>query len=60
MATVLARGHTLEQALEPTDDDVIASLGRIPENKQHCSLLGINALHAAVKNSRGIHRIDSA
>jgi len=31
-----------------TDDDVIEALGGIPENKKHCSLLVINALHAAI------------
>jgi len=48
MVTHLARGGTLEQAMALTDDDVIESLGGIPENKKHCSLLGINALHAAI------------
>ena len=48
MATELARDRTLKEAIELTDDEVIAALGGIPENKRHCSLLGINALHAAV------------
>jgi len=48
MATELARGRTLQEAIDLTDDEVIAALGGIPENKRHCSLLGINALHAAV------------
>ena len=48
MATDLARGRTLEEALSMNDDDVIAALGGIPENKKHCSLLGINALHTTV------------
>lgn len=48
MATELARGRSLEEAMSLNDDDVIAALGGIPENKRHCSLLGINALHAAV------------
>lgn len=48
MATELARGKRLEEALDLTDDEVIAALGGIPENKKHCSLLGINALHAAI------------
>ena len=48
MVTYLARGRTLEQAMALTDDDVIEALGGIPENKKHCSLLGINALHAAI------------
>ena len=48
MATELACGRSVEQALDLTDDEVIEALGGIPENKRHCSLLGINALHAAV------------
>jgi nitrogen fixation NifU-like protein len=50
MATELACGRTVEEALALTDDDVIAALGGIPENKRHCSLLGINALHAAIRD----------
>jgi len=48
MATQLARGRALEEVMALTDDDVIEALGGIPENKKHCSLLGINALHAAI------------
>jgi nitrogen fixation NifU-like protein len=48
MVTQLARGSSLEEAMALTDDDVIEALGGIPENKKHCSLLGINALHAAI------------
>jgi nitrogen fixation protein NifU and related proteins len=48
MATELALGRTLREALELTDDEVVAALGGIPANKRHCSLLGIHALHAAV------------
>ena len=48
MVTHLARGRALEEAMALTDDDVIEALGGIPENKKHCSLLGINALHAAI------------
>ena len=48
MVTELARGRSVEQALDLTDDEVIEALGSMPENKRHCSLLGINALHAAI------------
>lgn len=50
MLTVLADGRTLTEALRISDDDVVKALGGIPENKQHCSLLGVKALHAAIKN----------
>ena len=50
MATTLASGKTLEDAAELTDDDVIKALGGIPENKRHCSLLGISALQKAIND----------
>ena len=50
MATRLALGRTLEEAAELTDDDVIREFGGIPEEKKHCSLLGITALHNAIND----------
>lgn len=50
MATKLAMGKTLEEAALLTDDDVIRELGGIPEEKKHCSLLGITALHKAISD----------
>ncbi len=50
MATTLALGKTLEEAAVLTDDDVIEALGGIPEDKKHCSLLGINALQKAIND----------
>jgi len=48
MLTTLAEGKTIEQAKLISDDDVIEALGGIPENKRHCSLLGVRALLAAI------------
>ncbi len=39
-------------ALNLNDDVVVEALGGIPENKKHCSLLGINALHTAAEDFR--------
>jgi len=50
MATRLALGRTLEEAAELTDDDVVRELGGIPEEKKHCSLLGITALQKAIND----------
>ena len=50
MATLLAQGKTIEEAEKLTDDDVIEALGGIPEHKKHCSLLGISALHEAIRD----------
>ncbi len=48
MLTVLADGKTIEEAKLITDDDVVTALRGIPENKKHCSLLGVQALKAAI------------
>jgi len=50
MLTVLAKGKTIEEAKQITDDDVVEALGGIPAKKRHCSLLGVKALQAAIKN----------
>jgi len=50
MLTVLAEGKTVEDAGQISDDDVVAALGGIPENKKHCSLLGVQALQAALED----------
>jgi nitrogen fixation NifU-like protein len=50
MLTHLAKGKSVEEAKRITDDDVIEALGGIPERKKHCSLLGVLALQAAIKN----------
>ncbi|MBN2320543.1 MAG: iron-sulfur cluster assembly scaffold protein [Acidobacteria bacterium] len=50
MLTDLAKGRTVEEAKRITDDDVVEALGGIPERKKHCSLLGVLALQAAIKD----------
>ena len=50
MLTDLAKGKAIEEARCITDDDVIEALGGIPERKKHCSLLGVLALQAAIKD----------
>jgi len=46
----LVKGKTLEQALKLTKQDVVDFLGELPALKIHCSVLGIDALKAAVKD----------
>jgi NifU-like protein len=48
----MAKGQTLEAALGITPDDVIASLGGLPEHKTHCSALSYGAFTAAVHACR--------
>ena len=50
IATELAIGKTLDEALELTDNDVIKTAGGIPARKAHCSLLAIGGLHQAIQN----------
>jgi nitrogen fixation NifU-like protein len=50
MLTALAEGKSIEDARRITDDDVVESLGGIPEKKRHCSLLGVRALQAAIED----------
>jgi len=44
----LAMGKTLNEALSLRDDDIIQALGGLPKRKQHCSLLGLQALQQAI------------
>jgi len=46
--TELAKGKSCDDALLLTDDDVVEFLGGLPEQKKHCSLLGIRALKQAI------------
>ena len=46
--SVLAIGKTFSEAMELTDDDVVRFLGGLPQGKQHCSLLGVQGLYAAM------------
>jgi len=48
IATELAIGKTLDEALKLTDNDVIEAAGGIPARKAHCSLLAIKGLHEAI------------
>lgn len=46
--TELAKGKLCDDALQLTDDDVVEFLGGLPEQKKHCSLLGIRTLKQAI------------
>jgi nitrogen fixation NifU-like protein len=50
MTTELAKGQTLEDALQITRKDVADSLGGLPKSKLHCSNLAADALHDAIRN----------
>lgn len=48
--TQMAKGKTLGQALKITKDKIVKNLGGLPPIKIHCSMLGVEALHKAIKN----------
>ena len=50
MITEMAKGKTLPEAMKITNADVAEALGGLPPNKLHCSNLGADALHSAIKN----------
>jgi nitrogen fixation NifU-like protein len=50
MVSEMAIGKTVDQALEISNADVAKELGGLPPNKLHCSNLGADALHAAIRN----------
>lgn len=52
MITELAKGKTLEEALQITRNDVAKELDGLPPIKMHCSNLAAEGLHAAIKNYR--------
>jgi len=56
MVSEMAKGMTLEEAMQISNKDVAKQLGGLPENKLHCSNLGADALHKAIENYREQHK----
>jgi len=50
MITELAKGKTIEEALEISRDDVAESLDGLPPVKMHCSNLAADGLHLAIED----------
>ena len=56
MVTELAKGKKVSEAQKTGPQDVLTALGGLPEESEHCALLAVNTLKAAIRDYLAVKR----